>query len=164
MDEAKILREVPRGVWGPIVWDHLYVLILANRDRDIPAGVWVNYLQQLAYMLPCAECRDHFRGRVALFQAQAIRSSDEAFPRGALSSWLQETHNEVNVRLKKPKAEWNASEAQEAFQRRVIGRVLAAATNENPPRLRVCTEGPAPASCGCATAGSGTSDGGRQQS
>jgi hypothetical protein len=154
MDETKLAPGVPRGVWGPIVWDHLYVLILANSDRDISAAAWVNYFQVLGDMLPCAECRDHFRDRVAALRTQ-LPGAGTSFADGALALWLSETHNEVNIRLNKPRGVWSASEAQEAFQRRVVGRVLAASTDKEPLQLHVCTEGPAPAACGCATPASG---------
>ena len=87
--------------WGPAAWNTLHVVAHSypthptSRQRD---ETW-QFLHLFALHLPCPSCRQHFQ---SLLQSSVPTSDATAFDsRESLVKFMNDAHNEVNVRLGK---------------------------------------------------------------
>jgi len=82
-------------IWGPSMWRVLHSLSFSISDssREKDRKNFIEFLQSLRTLLPCADCRLHF--------AEYL---DEHNPTKAdnLAVWTFDFHNAVNERLGKP--------------------------------------------------------------
>ena len=90
--------------WGPSAWKFLHTITFNYPDNPTLSqkrNVEELFLS-LMYLLPCDECSEHYKQEIS-----------ENFPdsrsKHALSSWLVNLHNKVNVRLNKPVMTYEAA-------------------------------------------------------
>lgn len=91
------------GQWGPPAWQFLHTITFGypdEPDEEIKEDFW-QFFRSLQQVLPCANCRRHYRKK--LRQAEALRHTlkDPFASRGQLSRWVVELHNAVNKQTHK---------------------------------------------------------------
>lgn len=96
------------AAWGPAAWKFLHAATFAypvnpslQEQRDAEA-----LLYSLQTMLPCEQCRRHFINELA-------QHPPDTTSRAALSAWLVDLHNRINLRLNKPVVAF--ADAERAF-------------------------------------------------
>lgn len=87
------------SIWGPAAWKFLHAATFAYPDdpTEKHREDALKLFQSLASMLPCGDCCVNYSNE---FSIASI--SKHLHSREALSRWLVELHNRVNVRLGKP--------------------------------------------------------------
>lgn len=81
-------------IWGPVVWNFLHVLASQFKSTsDEDRQCWVNVIKSLPGVLPCKECREHFREYLAQNPVDISIASDAY----TLSQWLWRAHEHVNA-------------------------------------------------------------------
>lgn len=86
------------GQWGPPAWQFLHTVTFGypdEPDEEIKEDFW-QFFRSLQEVLPCANCRRHYRKK--LRQAEGLRHTlrDPFSSRRQLSQWVVELHNAVN--------------------------------------------------------------------
>ena len=92
--------------WGPSAWKFLHTITFNYPDN--PTLTQKRNVEELflslIHLLPCDECSEHYKKEIS-----------ENFPdsrsKSALSSWLVNLHNKVNIRLGKPTMTSDAAKA-----------------------------------------------------
>lgn len=82
------------SVWGPLVWNVLHLLssqFKASSEQD--KQEWLNVLNSLPGILPCKECKEHFR---AYLKENPV-SLDTVSDAHSLSLYLWRAHEHVNA-------------------------------------------------------------------
>ena len=90
--------------WGPSAWKFLHTITFNYPDN--PTLTQKRNVEELflslIHLLPCDECSEHYKKEIS-----------ENFPdsrsKSALSSWLVNLHNKVNIRLNKPTMTYEAA-------------------------------------------------------
>jgi len=97
-EEGLSREELGRGAWGLLhTVAASYPEEPTRRDRREASRL----LNALAWLYPCGECAEHFRG--------LLRAEPPALgSRTAFAQWLCRTHNRVNTALDKPQFECSA--------------------------------------------------------
>lgn len=83
--------------WGPVGWKFLHACTFGQSERISPeqqARVR-QFFGALGYMLPCPVCQDHYNAYLAEHPVRAETQD-------ALSRWLVDLHNDVNIRTHNP--------------------------------------------------------------
>ena len=90
---------VPPNQWGPIVWAtiHLFAFGYADQPSYSEKRAAKEFYNGLPFLLPCPECRDHFREVLAAAPVEPWLDD-----RTSLVTWTWMVHNQVNARLGKP--------------------------------------------------------------
>lgn len=80
--------------WGPSAWTFLHTVSFAYPDDPDEATRHSTrrFFETLQHVLPCANCREHYRDR---FITAALRDPFQS--RDALTRWLVALHNDVNA-------------------------------------------------------------------
>lgn len=91
------------GQWGPPAWQFLHTITFGypdEPDEEIKEDFW-QFFRSLQQVLPCANCRRHYRKK--LRQAEGLRHTlqDPFASRRQLSQWVVELHNAVNKQNRK---------------------------------------------------------------
>lgn len=87
------------GVFGPIFWDGLYMMawcVPKDPNKDIQAA-FCDHARSLQFLLPCAECRYHYKRYLSRFPPEP-----HATHQLTLIRWVIGVHNSVNRRLGRP--------------------------------------------------------------
>lgn len=86
--------------WGPAGWTFLHTVSFAYPDRPSPTqrAQMYTFLHSFADVIPCADCRMHFRKLLADLGPSADES-EILESRDACSRFLVHAHNSVNARL-----------------------------------------------------------------
>ena len=109
--------------WGPAAWNTLHVVAHSypREPTDAQREETRAFLQLFALHLPCPSCRKHFQSLLER------RLDDQALSsRARLVAFLNDAHNEVNVRLGKPV--WTLEEHYQVYRRgKAPGSPLSAA-------------------------------------
>ena len=94
--------------WGPILWKIFHGL--ANKHGNLVSPIfirdeaiaWPRFMHQIAYILPCKECREHYNEYININNPAILKSLTP----DAQSAWVKDfffnLHNQVNVRNDKP--------------------------------------------------------------
>lgn len=99
----------PEGIaWGPVLWKMLHGLaerigrVVANQLLQDEKLTWINILSKLPEIIPCDECRQHYKAYLLTTPITAMKTL--AGPDLALfvRTWLWNLHSNVDARLKKP--------------------------------------------------------------
>lgn len=88
------------NIWGKNAWLFIETSILSypdNPDNDIKKGYY-NFLESLLYIIPCYECRRHYRD---FFNNNKL-TDDILSSRDKLIDWIINCHNNVNKINGKP--------------------------------------------------------------
>jgi len=101
-------------IWGPHVWYTMHYVALRYPQSPRPEDkeTYYQFYRKLGAVLPCAECRAHFRQ----VWRQAPLTLDELHSRSTLFAWTVRVHNIVNKSLNKP--EMPLVEAQRKYTTR----------------------------------------------
>jgi len=83
--------------WGPAAWKFLHAATFSYSDNPTmeEKNGAEQFFKSLQYMLPCKQCKDNFISEIN-------ESPPDVKSKDALSQWLVNIHNKVNVRLQKP--------------------------------------------------------------
>lgn len=86
-------------VWGPCTWYLFHTLAeKIKEDRfNIIKTELIDLIKQICRSLPCQDCAGHATNRLRQLNVNKIKSKNE------LKVMLLDFHNEVNVRINKPK-------------------------------------------------------------
>jgi hypothetical protein len=119
-------------LWGPSIWVGANYIAFAYPEKPTPLeqSNVIQYFQSMATVLPCSKCRTHFQQLLKDFPIQADS-------RDALTRWLVEAHNRVNVRLNKPRLDYEFVKSQYEFLQSSVCKGVDEA----------CPSTPAPADC-----------------
>jgi hypothetical protein len=103
----------PEGLaWGPLLWRILHGM--AERiDTSAPLFikdermVWVQLLNTTGEILPCEECRRHYKSWITLKPILAINTLSGTALREFVRSWLWSLHDTVDKSTGKPSIEYS---------------------------------------------------------
>ena len=94
--------------WGPFVWSILHALaekagkvVFALYEAD-ERRAWIHLIQATGPMLPCSECREHYKEWLHLHPVTSIQTMPYTDIQAWIRKWLWELHENVNTRLGKP--------------------------------------------------------------
>jgi FAD-linked sulfhydryl oxidase len=95
------------SVWGPSAWRFLHAVTFAYPEHPTPEqrDAAMQLFLSLRHMIPCGDCCGHYCSEI-----QAAPPRVES--RDALSRWLVDLHNRVNVRLHKPQYAYEDAKAE----------------------------------------------------
>lgn len=99
--------------WGPFVWRMLHSLaervtkVVTPLYQKDERHAWVNILNTTGTMLPCSDCRDHYKQYLERFPVKDIMTLPYASLGEWIRRWIFNIHNSVNVRLDKPIFSYN---------------------------------------------------------
>jgi len=92
--------------WGPIVWRILHGLadkygrLMSSLYAKEEEYNWINFINNTHKILPCKECREHYRIYLSKNNPNNLKTSDDK------KLWVQKfffnLHNEINLRNDKP--------------------------------------------------------------
>lgn len=92
-------------IWGPPAWKFMHSVTFAypksNPTNDDKENM-VNFISACGKVLPCIKCREHFRKLLLDHPPHRYLGSREA-----ISRWLVDRHNDVNIRLNKPTLDYD---------------------------------------------------------
>ena len=93
--------------WGPFLWRTLHGLaervgtsISALYEAEERRN-WISVLSGIGTMLPCDECRDHYKEYLAAHSLKGIETVPKSELRTWIRTWLWSLHQDVNLRLGK---------------------------------------------------------------
>lgn len=104
--------QFPPSVWGPFFWHTIHIVALGYpkvptyTDKKCAK----EFYESLAYLIPCAICRDHYREHLAKHPLTPSLDS-----RTDLIKWTIDIHNQVNQMLGKPT--WSLEEVLAYYER-----------------------------------------------
>ena len=100
------------NVWGPFFWHTIHITALGypKEPTYTDKRVAKEFVESLAFLLPCAVCREHYAKHL---QAKPISTFLDS--RADFFKWTVMMHNEVNKTLKKP--EWTEQEVIDYYVR-----------------------------------------------
>lgn len=94
--------------WGPFVWSILHAMaekagkVVFQLYEADERRAWIHIIQQTGEMLPCSECREHYKKWLQAHPVSSIQSMPYADVKNWIRKWLWELHQDVNTRLDKP--------------------------------------------------------------
>lgn len=91
-------------VWGPRLWKSLHTIAFAYPEQPTADQQQAarNFLQSLAYLLPCEKCRQHY--------SEYLQANPPAVEnRTTFAMYLNKFHNSVNARLGKDQVAYDAN-------------------------------------------------------
>jgi hypothetical protein len=96
------------GEWGPFAWSILHGLaerttriVFALYEND-ERRAWIELLKATGNMLPCSECRDHYKAWLQAHPVSSIQTMPYSQLREWIRTWIWTLHEDVNTRLGKP--------------------------------------------------------------
>ena len=94
--------------WGPVLWTILHALaekttkLVVVSSRDDERRQWINLIQIMPKMIPCADCRDHVELWILQNPITAIKTMPDSEFHDWMVSWFYRFHEAVNKRTGKP--------------------------------------------------------------
>jgi len=94
--------------WGPVLWTIMHALaekagkIVTRAFRDDERRQWINMIQILPKMIPCAMCRAHAEEWIAAHPVAVLKTLSDADLHDWLVDWVYDFHESVNARVGKP--------------------------------------------------------------
>uniref|UniRef100_A0A6C0KPM6 thiol oxidase n=1 Tax=viral metagenome TaxID=1070528 RepID=A0A6C0KPM6_9ZZZZ len=107
--------QFPPTVWGPFFWHTMHIVALGypKNPNYTEKKCAKEFYESLAYLIPCAVCREHYNTHIASHPLTTYVDS-----RKDLLKWTIDIHNKVNKMLHKP--EWTEREVVSYYER--LGR------------------------------------------
>ena len=104
--------QFPPSVWGPFFWHTIHIVALgySKNPTYTDKKCAKEFYESLAYLLPCAVCRDHYRAHLEESPITPFLDS-----RTDLIKWTIDIHNKVNKTLGKP--EWTLQEVLSYYEK-----------------------------------------------
>ena len=98
----ELLEIPPTSVWGPLMWKILHITAhnSGKMGNITEKNTWLKILDVLKNIIPCDECRTHYKNYINSHKFRPNTSSPVAF-REYVMRWFWEFHNAVNVSLEK---------------------------------------------------------------
>ena len=95
----------PPSVWGPFFWHTIHIVAMGypKNPTYTDKKCAKEFYESLAYLLPCAVCREHYREHLSKHPITTFLDS-----RTDLIKWTIMIHNHVNKML--GKVEWKLEE------------------------------------------------------
>ena len=92
--------------WGPKLWAALHTITFDYPENPSPQDMknYRDFFHSLKNVLPCSYCREHYKKNIE----QDMPIEKALTNRTSLSKWLVDLHNNVNQRLGKPTATYDA--------------------------------------------------------
>ncbi len=87
-------------LWGPAAWEFLHAVTFVypkTNPTEEERQAMASFFYNCGEVLPCYQCRSHFKELLALHPIENNLDS-----RDQLTRWLVARHNDVNERLGKP--------------------------------------------------------------
>jgi hypothetical protein len=99
-------------VWGPFFWHTIHIVALGypKNPTYTDKKCAKNFSESLAYLIPCAICREHYKEHLGTNPITTFLDS-----RTDLIKWTIEVHNSVNKKL--GKAEWTLPEVLAYYEK-----------------------------------------------
>jgi hypothetical protein len=104
--------QFPPTVWGPFFWHTIHIVALGypKNPTYTDKKCAKDFYESLAFLLPCAICREHYKEHLAKHPITTFLDS-----RTDLIKWTIEVHNSVNKTLEKP--EWTLPEVLAYYEK-----------------------------------------------
>ena len=85
-------------VWGPYTWFFLHSITFTYpiNPSEIDKKTYYNFISGLQHVLPCRQCKMHFKKLLSDIPLYPYLDTRKNFVR-----WMIEVHNRVNISLKK---------------------------------------------------------------
>ena len=112
---AQRMQDIDSRRWGPDVWRTLHWIAAAYPERN-PSSQTRSIVEHFvtralpSVLLPCGDCRQHFREFLSRHRAEASRAFAS---RDALERFLLKAHNRVAARLQQP--QWTLRQLRGEF-------------------------------------------------
>lgn len=93
--------------WGPILWSILHGFAEKTSSAVSPLysteekKTWVLLLKGLGDIVPCDECREHYKNWLASHPVDGFTTLGASDFRTAVRQWIYDLHESVNTRLGK---------------------------------------------------------------
>lgn len=102
----------PPSVWGPFFWHTIHIVALGypKAPTYTDKKCAKEFYESLAYLLPCAVCREHYREHITKKPINTFLDS-----RTDLIKWTIQIHNAVNQKL--GKLEWSLEEVLSYYEK-----------------------------------------------
>jgi hypothetical protein len=102
----------PPSVWGPFFWHTIHIVALGypKSPTYTDKKCAKEFYESLAYLLPCAVCREHYREHITKKPINTFLDS-----RTDLIKWTIQIHNAVNQKL--GKLEWSLEEVLSYYEK-----------------------------------------------
>lgn len=96
-------------IFGPMVWSFLHLISFNYEYSETSKKEMFDYLMSLGTILPCEECRIHYKQNVnseigGITLDKALESKE------TFSLWMYNLHNLVNKQTGKPESSWPSFE------------------------------------------------------
>lgn len=94
--------------WGPFVWKILHGLaervgqVVFDLYKNDERRAWISFIAATGTMLPCEECRGHFKAWLADHPTTSINTLPYSELKPFIRNWFWSLHENVNQRLEKP--------------------------------------------------------------
>lgn len=94
--------------WGPFVWLLLHALaerfgqVITELYRNDEVRAWQSLLAATGDMLPCSDCRGHFKTWLSSHPVTPISKTPYSELKEWIRKWIWSLHEDVNKRLGKP--------------------------------------------------------------
>lgn len=94
--------------WGPFVWNILHGLaervggVVYDLYKNDERRAWLVFIPAIGSMLPCEECRGHFKAWLADHPITSIQTMPYGDLKLFIRTWFWSLHENVNQRLGKP--------------------------------------------------------------
>jgi len=99
----------PEGIaWGPVLWKMLHGLaerigrVVSSQLLQDEKLNWINILSKLPEIIPCDECRQHYKAYLAENPITAMKGLANTDLTTFVKTWLWNLHSSVDKRLGKP--------------------------------------------------------------
>ena len=104
--------QFPPTVWGPFFWHTIHIVALGypKNPTYTDKKCAKDFYESLAFLLPCAICREHYKDHLAKHPITTFLDS-----RTDLIKWTIEIHNSINKTLEK--AEWTLPEVLAYYEK-----------------------------------------------
>lgn len=95
------------GEWGPFAWRILHSLaervtrIVFPLYENDERRAWIELLKSTGNMLPCEECRSHYKEWLLAHPVTSIQTMPYSQLREWIRTWIWTLHEDVNTRLGK---------------------------------------------------------------
>ena len=92
-----------KGVWGPIIWKFLHMISIKLKESEFNKNkeIIIDLILSICNNLPCPACSSHARGYLKKHNFKHINTKEN------MIKILWSMHNDVNVRIKKQKIEYD---------------------------------------------------------
>ncbi len=91
--------------WGSLTWFVIHSIAYVYNPQKDRESYYI-FFNNLGSILPCEECRLHYKEHLNIQELNEALNSNEA-----LFKWVYDLHNKVNKQLNVPESEWPSYES-----------------------------------------------------